>query len=161
MDAVDDSILRFVDTDLTTVRLDLNDGIDFTFGEGLDLGEPGLEKTSLGAPGVNGEDRTSDKRMNTTVTIPLTILPRLDIDEIDALYDLLRVELERPTNILERRRLGSSTSLFMDTFRADFLPTMERGQTLRPDCVLFDAGMTVQFERLPDQRLFDGTLVHR
>lgn len=157
----DDSILRFVDTNLTTVLLDLNDGIDFTFGQGLDLGQPGLRKVGLSAEGVDGEDRVSDARTNATVTIPLTILPKESIDEIDALYDLLVPQLEAPTNILERRRLGSGESFFMDTFRSDFLPTMERGQTLRPDCVLFDALVVIQVERLPWQRLSDGTLIHR
>lgn len=158
----DDSILRTVESNLSTVRFDLNDGSDFLLAQGLDLGTPGLVKVDLGASGVDGRDRVSDSRTNAIVTIPLVIPPKESIDEIDALYDQLVDELEQSSNVLERRRLGSEVSFFMDIVgRSDFLPTMERGQTLRPDCVLFDATILVQLERLPWMRLSDGTLVHR
>lgn len=158
----DEAILRFVNPDdLDEVGLELNDGERFIVGPNFDVGSPGLEKVSLFAPGIDGEDRVSDRRTNAVVTIPL-VLPQTDeYTYLETSMAILNNWLERPETVLEWRPTGSIDSLYMDTRRADFLPTLTRGQTIRPDCILFDGYLVAQLERLPWMRFADGTLIHR
>ena len=146
-------IFRFVDEN-NIVRLNLNDLNGWMLGRGFELGTRRLERTWLTQAPYDGATLASSFAPPVRMLVPLILMPQPNAATIRQKYNLLKNELDRPTNIIEFREPGDTESFFIDTFKADVPSLAHRGFNA-PN--MFLAGQSigpfvVEMERMPNLR---------
>lgn len=114
------------------LRLSLMTDDGWQLGRGLDIGTAGLEGSEIRGGGQDGGIPSGLSRPNTEMRIPVYLTPQDTWAEMQALYDALIVELERPRNIIRFKPHDDADPYFFDTYRAHQIPSMFRGQDLHP-----------------------------
>ena len=134
-------IFRFVTDDHLSVRLNLNDGVIWALGRGLDLGTVPARKVYLTQDGVDGAVLAESDRGLTQANIPLLLYHGGGATpaNIRTAFNNLVTELDRPYNNIEFREPGDSVSYFMRTYRAD-IPSLRRGLVPPPPFKLGTGG---------------------
>lgn len=115
------AVVRFEDT-LGAVRLDLQAGVSRVMAE-FSIGDEQLDITTL-AQTPHGEVDVAYNPKIAEMLVPLNISGTWAA--MRAFHGLLKIELQRPTNILRYIPEGSSDNYLADTFRS-FVPTLFNG----------------------------------
>lgn len=148
-------IFRFVDpANTATVRLNLVDPTGWQLGRGFDLGARRLERVWLTQSPFDGATLASTFAPPVKMTVPLVLMPQADAATIRSKFNLLKTELDRPTNAIEMREPSDSTSFIIDTFRAD-VPSLAHHGFDAPNMFLALQSIgpfVIEMDRLPDLR---------
>jgi hypothetical protein len=147
-------IFRFVDPSTLAVRLNLVDPTGWQLGQGLDIGARRLERVWLTQSPYDGATLASSFAPPVRMQVPLILLPQADSATIRAKFNLLKTELDRPTNAIEMREPNDSASFIIDTFRAD-VPSLAHHGFAAPNMFLAKQSIgpfIIEIDRLPDMR---------
>lgn len=150
------TILRFIDEEAETTRLDLNDPAGFQLVRGGF--RPGTKDVDfLGgwlkqAPHP-GAIPAGPHRPQVEMLIRVSMTRQANWDDVAALMTTLAIELDRDTNVLEFRPEGASVSYLIDTYKSP-IPSLFRGQeSPSPETLLQDSEpMDLLIYRHPDMR---------
>jgi hypothetical protein len=148
--------LRFVEPTTGNLRLELNGsstGTDWQLGRGLDIGRQNVEKTYIAQPPFSGATLAAVTPQLVTMSVPLFLPRQPTLAAAKLQMSRLAAELARKTNIIELRLPGDTTSVFMDTFRAN-IPTIIQGGSF-PSPYFYKASILpviLEIDRLPDIR---------
>lgn len=139
--------------DVRLVIVDANTAAGLHLGPGLDWGSPGIAKSVLHQPGKDGEEETPGDRTNAQARIQLIILEQASYDAVADLHEVLLDALEAGhMHVWEWTPEGDPAATLVDAYRPETLPALHRGQTVRPDCTLYDGYIPIEVSRLPNPR---------
>lgn len=133
------TILRFIDPDTGTPRLNLNDPEGFELAEGgLRLGTQDIDYAAWLHGTAPGAIPRGPHRAQVEMLISVRLTPQPEgWDGMAALMTALAIELDRSENVLEFIPGGSTVPYLIDTY-ASPIPSLFRGQPVAPEEVLQD-----------------------
>lgn len=111
------AIFRFV-SPANVERLNLNNLTGFFLTAAPDLGTPEVSTVWLSQMPYDGAMLASSRKGNATMTLRLALRSQVTFAAWKALVDILTVELDRPTNIIEYQPPGAEASYLIDTYRS-------------------------------------------